>query len=45
MLAFVNEHRIEPLVDDVFPLAEGNAALERMAAGKQLGKIVLKIEA
>ncbi len=32
-----------PVVDEVFPLAEARAAHERMEAGEQLGKIVLRI--
>jgi len=37
------EGRLLPLVDMVFPLEEGRAAYERMAAGEQFGKIVLRI--
>lgn len=43
MLAFVNKHQIVPVVDAVFPLEEGNKALERIAQGGQFGKIVLSI--
>jgi len=35
--------RLRPLVDQVFPLAEARAAHERLEAGDQLGKIVLRI--
>jgi zinc-binding alcohol dehydrogenase/oxidoreductase len=35
--------RLRPLVDQVFPLAEARAAHERLEAGGQLGKIVLRI--
>lgn len=35
--------RLLPPVDMVFPLEEGRAAYERMAAGEQFGKIVLRI--
>jgi len=35
--------RLRPLVDKVFPLAEARAAHERLEAGDQLGKIVLRI--
>jgi zinc-binding alcohol dehydrogenase/oxidoreductase len=41
MLAFVNEHRLVPVVDKTFPLAEGEAALRYLEAGQQLGKVVL----
>lgn len=43
MLAFVNEHQLVPVVDKHFPLAEGEAALHYLAAGQQLGKVVLDI--
>ncbi len=43
MLALVNEHQIVPVVDKHFPLAEGEAALKYLAAGQQLGKVVLDI--
>ena len=35
--------RARPVVDAVYPLAEARAAHERLDAGKQLGKIVLRI--
>jgi zinc-binding alcohol dehydrogenase/oxidoreductase len=35
--------RAQPVVDRVFPLAEAAAAHERLEAGEQLGKIVLRI--
>ncbi len=34
--------RLRPMIDKVFPLSEGRAALEYMKAGKQFGKVVLK---
>lgn len=37
-------HGLHPVVDRVFPWTEARAALDHMAAGKHLGKIVLKIE-
>jgi zinc-binding alcohol dehydrogenase/oxidoreductase len=43
MLAFVNKHQLVPLVDKQFALAEGEAALRYLAAGQQLGKVVLTI--
>lgn len=43
MVAFVNHHQIVPVVDSVFPLEQAQAAVEKMAKGEQLGKIVLKI--
>ena len=35
--------RAKPIVDQVFPLAEAAAAHEHLEAGRQLGKVVLKI--
>jgi len=35
--------KAKPVVDEVFPLAEARAAHERLEAGEQLGKIVLRI--
>ncbi len=43
MVAFVEKHRIRPVIDTVMPLAEAEAALRRMDAGQQFGKIVLAI--
>jgi zinc-binding alcohol dehydrogenase/oxidoreductase len=43
MLAFVADHQLVPIVDRHFPLAEGEAALKYLAAGEQLGKVVLDI--
>ncbi len=34
-------HKLRPVVDRVFPLAEARAALEAMASGSHFGKIVL----
>lgn len=41
MLALVNQHRLVPVVDKTFPLAEGEAALRYLETGQQLGKVVL----
>jgi NADPH:quinone reductase-like Zn-dependent oxidoreductase len=41
----VKTGRAKPVVDTVFPLAEARAAHERLEAGEQLGKIVLRIPA
>jgi NADPH:quinone reductase-like Zn-dependent oxidoreductase len=35
--------RARPVVDEVFPLSEARAAHERLEAGAQLGKVVLRI--
>lgn len=39
----IDVHRIKPVVDREFPLAETRAALEHMAAGKHFGKIVITL--
>jgi zinc-binding alcohol dehydrogenase/oxidoreductase len=41
MVDFVNEHKIIPVVDEVFPLADVEKAVQRMANSSQFGKIVL----
>ena len=39
----VGSGRARPVIDSVYPLAEARAAHERMEAGEQFGKIVLRI--
>ncbi|NVJ85523.1 MAG: zinc-binding dehydrogenase [Algoriphagus sp.] len=41
MLDFVNQQKIHPLVDQVFPFERAKEAFDRMRAGDQMGKIVL----
>ena len=43
MLDFVNKHKIEPVVDQVFPFEDAVAAHQRMQNSEQMGKIVLAI--
>ena len=43
MLDFVTAYEIRPQVDEIVPLEDGNLAFERMAKGKQYGKIVLEV--
>lgn len=43
MLAFVAQHRITPVVSDVFPLAQAGAAFDLMQRGGQFGKIVVTV--
>ena len=45
LLEFVARHRIAPVVDRIFPLAEGAAAFDHLEAGAQFGKVVLSIGA
>jgi NADPH:quinone reductase-like Zn-dependent oxidoreductase len=35
--------KARPVIDEVFPLADAAAAHERLEAGEQLGKIILRI--
>jgi NADPH:quinone reductase-like Zn-dependent oxidoreductase len=39
----IGSGRFRPLVDSVFPLAEANAAHERMESGDHAGKIILEV--
>lgn len=43
MLAFVRRAGLRPVIDRVFPLEEGRQAQEYLEAGRQFGKVVLKI--
>lgn len=43
MLAFVSLHRIKPVVDSVVSLEDAAEAFAKMAAGQQLGKLVIDI--
>jgi NADPH:quinone reductase-like Zn-dependent oxidoreductase len=39
----VGSGKAKPVIDEVFPLSEAAAAHERLEAGEQLGKIILRI--
>lgn len=39
MLKFIDEHKIKPVIDQIYPLAEFTLAFERMEKAEQLGKI------
>jgi zinc-binding alcohol dehydrogenase/oxidoreductase len=43
MVAFINEHKIVPVVDEVFEMNNADKAFAKMAHSTQFGKIVLKI--
>lgn len=43
MLDFVSRHQIIPVVDQVFPFANGAKAFEKMEKGQQFGKLVVEI--
>lgn len=44
MARLVEEKRLQPVIDTVYPLDQGSEALARMDAGERYGKIVLRIE-
>jgi NADPH:quinone reductase-like Zn-dependent oxidoreductase len=44
MIEFVKAHRIRPVVDKVFPFANGEAAMRHMDQAAQFGKIVIKVD-
>ncbi|RSK23904.1 zinc-binding dehydrogenase [Hymenobacter metallilatus] len=44
MVELVEQHQLRPVIDETFPLAQGQQALQRMADGLQFGKLVLKIQ-
>jgi NADPH:quinone reductase-like Zn-dependent oxidoreductase len=43
MTAFIERHRIRPVIDRAFALEDAAAAYERIDAGRHLGKVVIKI--
>lgn len=43
MLDFVTQHKIEPVIDQVYPLADANEALDRLSASEQFGNLVLEM--
>jgi len=42
MVDFVNEHQLIPVIDEVFPLADAEKAVQKMGSSSQFGKIILK---
>jgi NADPH:quinone reductase-like Zn-dependent oxidoreductase len=43
LLAFVEQHRIVPVIDSSYPLDEVPAALSRLESGRQFGKVAIRI--
>jgi zinc-binding alcohol dehydrogenase/oxidoreductase len=43
MLQFFEERRVRPLIDQVFSLAEANAAVDSLEDPSRIGKVVIKI--
>lgn len=44
MLAFVEKHRIRPVIDRQYPLADYEEAFQRLDHGEQFGKIVFALD-
>jgi NADPH:quinone reductase-like Zn-dependent oxidoreductase len=44
VLSFIDITQTKPIIDRVFILREAAAAQERLEAGKQFGKIVLRVD-
>ena len=42
MVAFISQHQIHPVIDEVFPLAEAEKAVSKMEQGQQFGKIIIR---
>lgn len=43
MVKFVNDHKIEPMISSIRPLAEAVSAFDEMHEGKQFGKLVIEM--
>jgi NADPH:quinone reductase-like Zn-dependent oxidoreductase len=43
MVAYVNKQAIRPIVDRIYPFADGEAAFRHLDDGRHFGKIVIKI--
>lgn len=43
MLQFVNQHKIKPVIDKVYPIEETKKAMQRIDEAEQFGKIAIKI--
>ena len=44
MLAFVKEHKIEPVIDKIFPMIDSELAFKQMENHEQFGKIVIRMD-
>jgi len=44
MIAFVNQHKIVPIIDKVFPFSETEQAFDRMKSSEQFGKIIVHVD-
>ena len=39
----IEQHRVKPVIDRVFPFAEANEALRYLEAGAHFGKVVISV--
>jgi len=43
MIDLVNKHKIEPVIDEIFPLENAQRAVDKMENSSQFGKLVLRV--
>lgn len=43
MMEFISLHKIKPVIDSVYPMADSVQAFDKMKEGKQVGKILIKM--
>jgi len=43
LVEFINQHKLIPIVDSVYPIAHFQEAADKMAQGKQFGKLVITL--
>ena len=43
MIDLVNKHKIEPVIDEIFPLENAQIAVDKMENSSQFGKLVLRV--
>jgi len=44
LIAFCKQGKVKPIIDSLYPLDEMHAALSRLEAGEQFGKVAIEIE-
>ena len=43
LVRFCAQHNLRPVMDQVFPVVQAHAALDRLASGQQFGKVALRL--
>ena len=43
LVRFCAQHQLRPVMDSVYPLDQAHAALDRLASGRQFGKVALRL--